>query len=136
MQPLQNPIGSKSDNSFLSGHVSNITDAFWHVTDPSLLFTASQDSTIRIWDVNTPKKQKTVIKVKNDRNVNKLPITAATMDPSGKLIFCGTLRQLYQTALSTGSHQTSPPQPARMGRFKPLQPTDPISNILISTTFW
>jgi len=72
------------------GHVANITDAFWHVNDPEVFFTASQDSTIRIWDINDTKQQRTVIKVKNERGMNKLPITAAVMDPNGKLVFCGT----------------------------------------------
>ena len=43
------------------GHISEITCGAWHPTDPDVCATAATDSTIRIWDVKNPRKQKEVI---------------------------------------------------------------------------
>lgn len=44
-----------------SGHISAITTGTWHPTNRDLFVTAGTDSTLRIWDVNMPMKQKEVI---------------------------------------------------------------------------
>ena len=43
------------------GHISEITTGTWHPTNRDLCVTAGTDSTLRIWDVNMPLKQKEVI---------------------------------------------------------------------------
>ena len=43
------------------GHISEVTTATWHPTNRNLCVTAGTDSTLRIWDVNTPRLQKEVI---------------------------------------------------------------------------
>lgn len=49
------------DMNMTKGHVSEITSATWHPTNWDLFVTAGTDSTLRIWDVNTKLRQKTVI---------------------------------------------------------------------------
>lgn len=51
------------------GHVAAVSNALWHPNDKSLVLSSSIDGTVRIWDVKDVKKQKTVIKTKNDRGV-------------------------------------------------------------------
>lgn len=43
------------------GHISAITTGTWHPTNRDLCVTAGTDSTLRIWDVNMPLRQKEVI---------------------------------------------------------------------------
>ena len=43
------------------GHISEITTGTWHPTNRDLCVTAGTDSTLRIWDINMPLKQKEVI---------------------------------------------------------------------------
>lgn len=47
------------------GHISELTCAAWHPTNPSLCVTAGTDSTLRIWDVYNTRQQKDVIVVKS-----------------------------------------------------------------------
>ncbi|KAK4891125.1 hypothetical protein LTR27_010198 [Elasticomyces elasticus] len=43
------------------GHISEVTTGAWHPTDRNLCVTAGTDSTLRIWDINTPRTQREVI---------------------------------------------------------------------------
>ena len=43
------------------GHISAITTGRWHPTNRDICVTAGTDSTLRIWDVNMPLKQRDVI---------------------------------------------------------------------------
>ena len=43
------------------GHISAITTGAWHPTNKDFFVTAGTDSTLRIWDVNMPLHQRTVI---------------------------------------------------------------------------
>ena len=43
------------------GHISAITTGAWHPTNRDFFVTAGTDSTLRIWDVNIPLKQRDVI---------------------------------------------------------------------------
>ena len=43
------------------GHISSITTGTWHPTDRDICVTAGTDSTLRIWDVNMPLKQRDVV---------------------------------------------------------------------------
>ena len=49
------------DMNMTKGHVSEVTSGTWHPTNWDLCVTAGTDSTLRIWDVNFPNKQKEVI---------------------------------------------------------------------------
>ena len=49
------------DMNMTKGHVSEITAGTWHPTNWDLFVTAGTDSTLRIWDVNSKMRQKTVI---------------------------------------------------------------------------
>lgn len=44
-----------------SGHISAITTGTWHPTNRDFFATAGTDSTLRIWDVNIPLKQRDVV---------------------------------------------------------------------------
>lgn len=43
------------------GHISEVTTGAWHPTNKDLCVTAGTDSTLRIWDINSPRCQKEVI---------------------------------------------------------------------------
>ena len=73
------------------GHVSALTSAKWHPLDRSLFITSSLDSTIRIWDVNNKKSQKSVIVVKSHMAVNRTTVTATNYSLDGKMIAGGIL---------------------------------------------
>ena len=49
------------DMNMTKGHVSEITCGTWHPSNYDLCVTAGTDSTLRIWDVNVPNRQKQVI---------------------------------------------------------------------------
>ncbi|KAL9618654.1 MAG: hypothetical protein Q9160_006621 [Pyrenula sp. 1 TL-2023] len=49
------------DMHMTKGHISEITAATWHPTNWELFVTAGTDSTLRIWDVKSPLKQKNII---------------------------------------------------------------------------
>lgn len=49
------------DMNMTKGHVSEVTCGTWHPTNWDLCITAGTDSTLRIWDVNFPNRQKEVI---------------------------------------------------------------------------
>jgi WD repeat-containing protein 70 len=49
------------DMNMTKGHVSEIAAGTWHPTNWESFITAGTDSTLRIWDVNTRMRQKTVI---------------------------------------------------------------------------
>lgn len=49
------------DMNMTKGHVSEITTGTWHPTNWELFVTAGTDSTLRIWDLNTKMRQKSVI---------------------------------------------------------------------------
>ncbi|KAH9487147.1 WD repeat-containing protein 70 [Psilocybe cubensis] len=69
-----------------SGHVGELTCCAWHPKDPKLFITSSADSTIRIWDVENKRKQKTVIVVKSKDRGARTKVTACNYSPDGNLI--------------------------------------------------
>ncbi|GLB36380.1 putative WD domain, G-beta repeat [Lyophyllum shimeji] len=74
------------DMKHTSGHVGELTSCAWHPHDPKLFITSSADSTIRIWDVENKRKQKTVIVVKSKERGARTKITACGYSTDGKLI--------------------------------------------------
>jgi len=83
------------------GHVAACTAASWHVHDRNLVSTASEDGTVRLWDVevaiergddamslNVNGGQRTVAVLKDARGV-KTGCTAMAWHPEGQTIMCG-----------------------------------------------
>ncbi|KAI0314992.1 WD40-repeat-containing domain protein [Amylostereum chailletii] len=69
-----------------SGHVGELTSCAWHPKDPQTFITSSADSTIRIWDVENRRKQKTVIVVKSKERGARTKVTSCNYSPDGKYI--------------------------------------------------
>ncbi|KAF9014934.1 transcription factor [Cyathus striatus] len=69
-----------------SGHVSELTSCAWHPRDPQQFITSSADSTIRIWDVENKRKQKSVIVVKSKERGARTKVMTCNYSPDGSLI--------------------------------------------------
>ncbi|TFY72638.1 hypothetical protein EVG20_g378 [Dentipellis fragilis] len=69
-----------------SGHVGELSACAWHPKDNQTFITSSADSTIRIWDVENKRKQKTVIVVKSKERGARTKVTTCAYSPDGKYI--------------------------------------------------
>ncbi|KAF5382910.1 hypothetical protein D9757_006321 [Collybiopsis confluens] len=69
-----------------SGHVSELSACTWHPNDSQLFITASADSTIRIWDVENKRKQKTVIVVKSKERGARTKVLSCAYSLDGGMI--------------------------------------------------
>ncbi|KAH7908264.1 hypothetical protein BJ138DRAFT_1103658 [Hygrophoropsis aurantiaca] len=69
-----------------NGHVSDLSACAWHPKDAQYFITSSADSTIRIWDVEDKRKQKTVIVVKSKERGARTKVSTCAYSPDGKLI--------------------------------------------------
>ncbi|KAH9853194.1 transcription factor [Lenzites betulinus] len=69
-----------------AGHVAELTSCAWHPKDPQTFITSSLDSTIRIWDVEDRRKQKTVIVVKSKERGARTKVNSCGYSPDGGLI--------------------------------------------------
>ncbi|KAG6885944.1 hypothetical protein C0993_007446 [Termitomyces sp. T159_Od127] len=74
------------DMKHTSGHVGELSSCTWHPHEPKTFMTASADSTIRVWDVENKRKQKTVIVVKSKDRGARTKITSCGYSQDGKLI--------------------------------------------------
>ncbi|KAF9036454.1 WD40 repeat-like protein [Hymenopellis radicata] len=74
------------DMKHTSGHVGELSSCAWNPKESNLFITASADSTIRIWDVENKRKQKSVIVVKSKERGARTKITGCAYSPDGKLI--------------------------------------------------
>ncbi|KAF8078376.1 transcription factor [Lyophyllum atratum] len=74
------------DMRHTSGHVGELTSCAWHPHDPKVFITSSADSTIRIWDVENKRKQKTVIVAKSKERGARTKITSCSYSTDGKII--------------------------------------------------
>ncbi|KAF8446270.1 hypothetical protein L210DRAFT_3619972 [Boletus edulis BED1] len=74
------------DMKHTAGHVSEVTGCSWHPRDAQVFITSSADSTIRIWDVENKRKQKTVIVVKSKERGARTKVTACAYSPDGNII--------------------------------------------------
>ncbi|KAG1054439.1 hypothetical protein G6F43_003551 [Rhizopus delemar] len=68
------------------GHVGALTSGAWHPNDRQSFSTSSQDGTIREWDVEKVRKQKTTIVYKSRERGGRSPCTALAYSPDAKLI--------------------------------------------------
>ncbi|OCF37033.1 transcription factor [Kwoniella heveanensis BCC8398] len=69
-----------------NGHTAEITGGSFHPTDNSQFLTCSNDSTLRLWDVENKRKQKQVIVVKSKERGARTKVTACAWSPDGKMI--------------------------------------------------
>lgn len=69
-----------------AGHVGELSGGAWHPKDPQTFITSSADSTIRIWDVENKRKQKTVIVVKSKERGARTKISSCSYSHDGSLI--------------------------------------------------
>ena len=67
------------------GHVAMLNAACWNPKNRDEFLTCADDCTIRIWDINVVKKNKTVIKTKNQQAKKTIP-TCFLVSKDGKLI--------------------------------------------------
>lgn len=69
-----------------AGHVGELSACAWHPKDAQTFITSSADSTIRIWDVENKRKQKTVIVVKSKERGARTKVTTCGYSPDGRVI--------------------------------------------------
>ncbi|KAG0231373.1 hypothetical protein BGW42_000269, partial [Actinomortierella wolfii] len=69
-----------------SGHVAALTSGAWHPYLKNTFVTASNDSSIRIWDVENTKKQTSVIAYKTKERGGRTPVSAVAYSSNGKFI--------------------------------------------------
>ncbi|KAL0575027.1 hypothetical protein V5O48_006928 [Marasmius crinis-equi] len=74
------------DMKHTSGHVGELTSCAWHPKDPQLFITSSADSTIRIWDVENKRKQKSVIVVKSKERGARTKVMSCAYSPDGGMV--------------------------------------------------
>ncbi|KAJ8084249.1 hypothetical protein PM082_003017 [Marasmius tenuissimus] len=74
------------DMKHTSGHVGELTSCSWHPKDPRLFITSSADSTVRIWDVEDKRKQKSVIVVKSKERGARTKVMSCAYSPDGGLV--------------------------------------------------
>ncbi|CEG71549.1 hypothetical protein RMATCC62417_07265 [Rhizopus microsporus] len=68
------------------GHVGALTSGTWHPIDRQYFATSSQDGTVREWDVEKVRKQKTTIVYKSRERGGRSACTALAYSPDSKLI--------------------------------------------------
>lgn len=68
------------------GHVAALTSGAWHPKDRQYFATSSKDGTIRIWDVDRKRKQKSVIVHKSRERGGRSAATTMTYSLDGKMI--------------------------------------------------
>lgn len=73
-----------------NGHVSALYNAVWHTKDKNIFMTSSADCTVRLWDMNVIKNQKTVIKLKGSDGKKICP-THAVFNKDSSMIAISTI---------------------------------------------
>ncbi|KAG8993420.1 hypothetical protein FRB90_000711 [Tulasnella sp. 427] len=74
------------DMRHTAGHVGEVTACAWHPKENNTFITSSNDSTIRIWDAENKRKQKTVIVVKSKERGARTKVTTCAFSHDGKFI--------------------------------------------------
>ncbi|KAI3622664.1 transcription factor [Moniliophthora roreri] len=74
------------DMKHTAGHVGEVTSCCWHPRDSQIFITSSADSTIRIWDAENKRKQKSVIVVKSKERGARTKVISCAYSPDGGLI--------------------------------------------------
>ena len=78
------------DMTRTNGHVSALNNAVWHTKDRNIFMTSSSDCTVRFWDINVTKNQKTVIKLKGSDG-KKVSPTHAVFNKDSSMIAVATI---------------------------------------------
>ena len=78
------------DMTRTNGHVSALYNAVWHTKDRNIFMTSSSDCTVRFWDINVAKNQKTVIKLKG-KDGKKISPTHAIFNKDSSMIAISTI---------------------------------------------
>ncbi|KAL5252021.1 hypothetical protein ACHWQZ_G014988 [Mnemiopsis leidyi] len=78
------------DMTRTNGHVSALYNAVWHTRDRNIFMTSSSDCTVRFWDINVTKNQKTVIKLKGSDG-KKVSPTHAVFNKDSSMIAVATI---------------------------------------------
>ncbi|KAL0950885.1 hypothetical protein HGRIS_007644 [Hohenbuehelia grisea] len=74
------------DMKHTSGHVFELSACAWHPKNHETFITSAADSTIRIWDAEDRRKQKTVIVVKSKERGARTKVTACAYSSDGNII--------------------------------------------------
>ncbi|KAF4572697.1 hypothetical protein EYR40_004224 [Pleurotus pulmonarius] len=74
------------DMKHTAGHVFELSSCAWHPKNPETFITAAADSTIRIWEVENKRKQKSVIVVKSKERGARTKVTSCAYSPDGNII--------------------------------------------------
>ncbi|KAJ9118602.1 hypothetical protein QFC22_003822 [Naganishia vaughanmartiniae] len=74
------------DMRHTKGHVADITSGAWNPTSSTEFITASNDSTIRIWDATVRTAHKSVIVVRSKERGARTKVTACAFSADGKTI--------------------------------------------------
>lgn len=75
-----------ADMSATSGHIAKVTAAFFHPNKAENVYTASMDCSIRLWDLNSFKKHKEIIKLRNAQGGVRSGVSACAIDSTGTTI--------------------------------------------------
>ncbi|KAI9473559.1 MAG: WD40-repeat-containing domain protein [Benjaminiella poitrasii] len=86
------------------GHVGALTNGSWHPTDKQTFATSSQDGTIREWDIERKRKQKTTIVYKSRERGGRSPCTALAYSHNTKYLAGAYQDGSLQIWNSTGNH--------------------------------
>ncbi|KAJ1921495.1 hypothetical protein IWQ60_006738 [Tieghemiomyces parasiticus] len=73
-----------------SGHTMALTRLGWHPTDRATFYTASNDGTVRLWDVENKRKQKQVWVIRPKTRAARVSVDAALMAPDGRTLVVAT----------------------------------------------
>ncbi len=75
------------DMRHTNGHVASLTAGVFHPNDANRFVTAAEDSTVRIWDVETaPRKQVDTVVLKSKARGTRTKVTALTVTPDELLV--------------------------------------------------
>ncbi|KAI3483819.1 hypothetical protein L1887_53229 [Cichorium endivia] len=75
------------DMRHTNGHVASLTAGQFHPNDATRFVTAGEDSTVRIWDVETaPRKQLDTVVLKSKARGTRTKVTALTVTPAELLV--------------------------------------------------
>lgn len=72
------------------GHAAALSTCHWNPVDPDHFLTASQDGTVRIWNIGYRKRQDYVIVIKSKRPGGRAPVSYARYNNDGSLIATAT----------------------------------------------
>ncbi|XP_025152889.1 gastrulation defective protein 1 homolog isoform X2 [Harpegnathos saltator] len=78
------------DMSRTKGHTASLNSGSWHPFSKEQYLTCSQDSTCRIWDLNSPRCHKSLIRCRAQNGVKTIP-TTCTYSRDGTVIACGCI---------------------------------------------